>query len=213
MAIWNRNKSKTKLDESQKSLTEASNMSQLDVVKLLGQPYYNFASSLTSLRGNTSISSTIKESMLKDPIISRVINMWMDDTLSTDIVSGKIFDVEITDNHSKKSKEEIEKMIQTASDSIDYLLENSNIIDSLNRILYKVITDGNVSVKLGFVDLYEDTKIKLFETNKKKASKLLESETFTDKDKRTKFLEATNYDDYVNDTMSYNMKTKKHQNV
>lgn len=205
MAIWNRNK--TKLNESQK-LQEASKLSQMDLIRLMGQPYYQFASQVTSIRQNNNLTSVVKESMLKDPIISRIINMWISDTLSRDIISDKIFDVVITNNHSKKEEKEINKIIEDAKSAIDYLLENSNIEDSLDKILYRIIIDGIISVKLGFVDLYEDTKIKLFESNKRKANKLLETETFTDENKRKELLEATTYDDYVNDTMSYNMKTR-----
>lgn len=205
MAIWNRNK--TKLNESQK-LQEASKLSQMDLIRLMGQPYYQFASQVTSIRQNNNLTSVVKESMLKDPIISRIINMWISDTLSRDIISDKIFDVVITNNHSKKEEKEINKIIEDAKSAIDYLLENSNIEDSLDKILYRIITDGIISVKLGFVDLYEDTKIKLFESNKRKANKLLETETFTDENKRKELLEATTYDDYVNDTMSYSMKTR-----
>lgn len=205
MAIWNRNK--TKLNESQK-LQEASKLSQMDLIRLMGQPYYQFASQVTSIRQNNNLTSVVKESMLKDPIISRIINMWISDTLSRDIISDKIFDVVITNNHSKKEEKEINKIIEDAKSSIDYLLENSNIEDSLDKILYRIIIDGIISVKLGFVDLYEDTKIKLFESNKRKANKLLETETFTDENKRKELLEATTYDDYVNDTMSYSMKTR-----
>ena len=205
MAIWNRNK--TKLNESQK-LQEASKLSQMDLIRLMGQPYYQFASQITSIRQNNNLTSVVKEAMLKDPIISRIINMWISDTLSRDIISDKIFDVVITNNHSKKDEKEINKIIEDAKASIDYLLENSNIEDSLDKILYRIIIDGIISVKLGFVDLYEDTKIKLFESNKRKANKLLETETFTDENKRKELLEATTYDDYVNDTMSYDMKTR-----
>lgn len=205
MAIWNRNK--TKLNESQK-LQEASKLSQMDLIRLMGQPYYQFASQVTSIRQNNNLTSVVKESMLKDPIISRIINMWISDTLSRDIISDKIFDVVITNNHSKKEEKEINKIIEDAKSAIDYLLENSNIEDSLDKILYRIIIDGIISVKLGFVDLYEDTKIKLFESNKRKANKLLETETFTDENKRKELLEATTYDDYVNDTMSYSMKTR-----
>lgn len=205
MAIWNRNK--TKLNESQK-LQEASKLSQMDLIRLMGQPYYQFASQVTSIRQNNNLTSVVKESMLKDPIISRIINMWISDTLSRDIISDKIFEVVITNNHSKKEEKEINKIIEDAKSAIDYLLENSNIEDSLDKILYRIIIDGIISVKLGFVDLYEDTKIKLFESNKRKANKLLETETFTDENKRKELLEATTYDDYVNDTMSYSMKTR-----
>lgn len=205
MAIWNRNKNK--LNEGQK-LQEASKLSQMDLIRLMGQPYYQFAAQVTSIRQNNNLTSVVKEAMLKDPIISRIINMWISDTLSRDIISDKIFDVVITNNHSKKEEKEINKIIDDAKSAIDYLLENSNIEDSLDKILYRIIVDGITSVKLGFVDLYEDTKIKLFESNKRKANKLLETETFTDENKRNALLEATTYDDYVNDTMSYDMKTR-----
>ena len=148
MAIWNR---KTDLKESHQ-LKEASKEPQLSLQDLLSLPYYNFASQLTSLRGmqTTNMSTTIKEAMLKDPIISMIINMWISDTLMVDVLSNKIYDVEIKKNSDDISDEAISKI----SELIDYLQENSNIDSLLVQILYQVITEVIVSVKLGFVDYY-----------------------------------------------------------
>lgn len=188
MAIWNR---KEPIKESQK-IQEASRETQLSLQDLVSLPYYNFASQLTSLRGmtTTSMNSTIKEAMLKDPIISMIINMWISDTLSKDVLTNKVYDVEIKRNADAEISDEA---INKINSFIDYLQENSNLDELLEQILYKVITDGITSVKLGFVDSYEDTKIKLFESNKKKI--LSESQKWDD-DFKKKLLEAPSYDDY-----------------
>lgn len=179
MPIWNRKQ--TTLQESVKS-------EQLDITSLFSLPYYSFATQLTSLRGYTTkgIESSIKDAMLKDPIISRIINMWISDTLSPDILTGKVFNVEVTNNDNLKDDD-----IAKINDLITYLLENSNLDELLVQILFQVITNGIVSVRLGFVDAYEDTKIKLFESNKKRILK--EADNLKD---TKKLLEAPTYDDY-----------------
>ena len=192
MAIWKRNK--TPITESE-DLKEASRQTQMSITNLMNQPYYQFTSQLTALRGVLGISTTVKQAMLKDPIITQIVNMWISDTLNKDILSGKIFEVEIKDNHSGKT--DINKTIKSASSAIDYLLENSNLDEQLVSILYKVIVDGIASVRLGFVDKYEDTKIKLFESNKRTVDK--NKDMFTKRDENNNLLlfkEAPTYDDY-----------------
>ena len=185
MAIWNRK------DTPKQTLQESVKTEQLDISALFSLPYYSFATQLTSLRGYTAegIQASIKDAMLKDPIISRIINMWISDTLSKDILTGKVFDIEVKKNKDGVKDEDITKV----NELLDYLLENSNLDDILVQILYQIITNGIVSVKLGFVDTYEDTKIKLFESNKKRV--LTETESWTEDDKK-KLLEAPTYDDY-----------------
>lgn len=201
MAIFNRK-------NKQEKLTEASKEVQLSLADLLTQPYYNFASQLTSLRGMQidGIQSTIKQAMIKDPIISQIINMWISDTLLQDVLTGKVFEVEITKNDDKVPDADINEL----NDCIEYLLENSNLDEILVQILYKIIVDGIVSVKLGYVDTYEDTKIKLFESNKKRI--LTEASTWDDK-KKTSLLEAPSYDDYEDELYRKRNSTKKYKRL
>lgn len=201
MAIWKTGKQKQQLQES-------SNKQQLDLSDLMNLPYYHFAQQITTLRNYTTtsgIQSTIKEAMLKDPIISMIINMWISDTLLKDILTQKIFEVAIEKNKDNITDEQITQL----NDCIDYLIENSNLDECLTQILYQIITDGIVSVKLGFIDSFEDTKIKLFESNKKRV--LNESSTW-DEDRKTKLLEAPSYDDYedmYSNTKVFNKKIKR----
>lgn len=214
MALWS--KKMNNLNESQ-TLQEASKAKQLDITALLNQPYYQFTSQLTSLRSLLTTKSTIKEAMLKDPIISQIINMWISDTLSKDILTGEIFEVVIEDNAS--GDKNIKELITDMNTSVKYLRENSNLNEILTPTLYNIITGGITSVRLGFVDMYEDTKIKLFESNKKKFLK--ESENWNDSDKESflnprvytsqasKLLEAPTYDDYEDNTESYEVRQRR----
>lgn len=205
MAIWNRKQKQLKENET---LTEASKNRQLDITTLFGQPYYQFTSQLGTLRNSLTMTSVTKQAMLKDPIVTQIINMWISDTLNKDILSGKIFDIAVSDNHSGKGN--INELLDKVKADLDYLLENSNLDDQLVSILYEIITNGICSVKLGFVDLYEDTKIKLFESNKKRL--LNESEKIMTKSKdgeNLKLLEAPTYDDYEDQTESYSMRTNR----
>lgn len=187
MAFWNRHEKIQPLQESVKD-------EQLDLTSLLNLPYYQFASQLTTLRGQQAggIQSTIKQAMLKDPIISRVINMWISDALAKDVITGDVFSVEISKSKDTIKDEDIAKL----NDNINYLLENSNLEQILDQVLYRIITDGIASIKLGYIDAFEDTKIKLFESNKKRL--LTETENWTEESKK-KLLEAPNYDDYEDD--------------
>ena len=205
MAIWNRKQKQIKESEA---LKEASRNKQLDITTLFGQPYYQFTSQLGTLRSSLTMTSVTKQAMLKDPIVTQIINMWISDTLNKDILSGKVFDIAVSDNHSGKGN--INELLDKVKADLDYLLENSNLDDQLVSILYEIITNGICSVKLGFVDLYEDTKIKLFESNKKKL--LNETEKIMTKSKDgegLKLLEAPTYDDYEDQTESYNMRTNR----
>lgn len=194
MAIWNRHR---KAD-----LKEAETAQQLNLTDIANLPFYQFAAGLTSLRGmgsQLSMNSTLKQSMLKDPVISQIINMWISDTLSKDVITHNIYEVNIGKNKDTVTDETISLL----NDLIKYLQENSNLDDLLDNLLYKVITDGIANVKLGFIDAYEDTKIKLFESNKKRVSqnqdKLWEFETDKQGNTRNKLLEAPTYDDYEDD--------------
>lgn len=199
MGMFRRKEQKQVLQES------GARQRQLDITDLIGLPYYQFTTAFTSLRNSTAnIASTLKEAMLNDPIISMVINMWISDTLHMDLMSQKIFDVEI-----KKNDDSItDKQIDDLNRSIDYLIENSNLDELLIPLLYEIIKDGIANVRFGFVDTYEDTKIKLFESNKKRL--LSESETWQ-RNKETQLLEAPTYDDYADDSYKsvHKMKNKK----
>ena len=193
MAIFNFGRNK-KLNESQ-ILTETSRKEQLDVSTLLNLPYYNSVQRLQNMgttKGQYSITDEVKKSMLKDPIISRVINMWISDTLSKDALTHEVYLVDVAKEDDEVTDDEINQI----NDAINYLRENSNLDEILPTILYNIIVWGSSSAKLGFVDGYEDTNIKLFESNKKKL--LTETEKWTDEDKKN-LLEAPNYDDYLDD--------------
>ena len=202
MGIFNRNKSP--LNESQ-TLHESTRAPQLDVSTLLNLPYYSSIQKmqgLTSTTGQYGITSEVKKSMLKDPLISRIINMWISDTLSKDALTHEVYLVDI----QKEDDKIADAAINEINDAINYLRENSNLDELLPQILYNVIVWGSTSTKLGFVDGYEDTKIKLFESNKKKL--LAETEKWSDEDKK-KLLEAPNYDDYLLDDTEPKKKNKK----
>ena len=164
MALFRRNNKKDTLNES-------SNKTQMNMSDLFNLPYYNFITSLSTFRLNAArtLSSEIKKSMLEDATISMIINMWISDALHKDVLTHEIFTVDVA-----KLEDDIDDdTINRLNDSIDYLLTNSNILDILPQVLYRIITDGVVSVRFGFVDKYEDTKVKLFESS---GHKLFESD-------------------------------------
>lgn len=193
MAIWNRPKTQ------QVVLNESSSKSELDFSALSSLPYYNFVASLSMFRLGvyTNLSSEIKKSMLEDPTISMIINMWISDALHKDLLTHEIFNVEVTANDQSKI---IEKQIAEINDAISYLINNSNLLDILPQVLYQIIVDGIVSVRFGFIDSYEDTKIKLFDGDKGiKNRALLETESIISKitGKDNKLDEASDFDAYT----------------
>lgn len=201
MPIFNRTK------KAAQPLNESSKQVQIDVSSLLNLPYYASIQRLQSSSGSNlyGITSEVKKSMLKDPIISRVINMWISDTLSKDVLTKDIYSVDIELLDSAKESKEIEKELATIQESVEYLRTNSNLDELLPQILYNVIVYGNATIRLGFIDGYEDTKIKLFESNKKKLLK--ETESWTAED-TTKLLEAPNFDEYLLDDTTKKKNTK-----
>lgn len=172
MAIFSRKNDK--LNESD-ALTESSNKTQLDMSSLFSLPYYNFVASLANFRLTTTrnLTSEVKKSMLEDATIAMIINMWISDALHKDVLTHEIFSVDVTKLEDTVTDDEIAKV----NDAINYLLTNSNILDILPQVLYRVITDGVVSVRFGFIDKYEDVKVKLFEsdTNKTKSIPLFKA--------------------------------------
>ena len=178
------------------SLQETSRKTQLDVSSLLNLPYFSSVQKFQNLSGNGTgqygITSEVKKSMLKDPLISRVINMWISDTLSKDALTHAIYLVDI----NKEDDSVTDESINTLNDAINYLRENSNLDEVLPQILYNVIVYGSATAKLGFIDGFEDTNIKLFESNKKK---ILAETANWNNDNVKKLLEAPNYDDYLLD--------------
>jgi hypothetical protein len=193
-----------KLNESQ-SLQETSRKAQLDVSTILNLPYYNSIQRLQNMgtaRGQYSITSEVKKAMLRDPLISRVINMWISDTLSKDVLTHEVYLVDVTKADDTVTDNELNEI----NDAINYLRENSNLEELLPQILYNIIVWGSSSVKLGFVDGFEDTNIKLFESNKKK---ILNETSNWNEDTVKKLLEAPNYDDYLLDDNGTGRKRKK----
>lgn len=188
MAKWN--KEKTVLKESNKN-------TQRDITSMFQQPFYHFASQLSMVKGQQVITSTVKQAMLKDPIVTQIINMWISDTLSKDVLSNEMFEVKIKSNASSGITDE---RLNDIKNNLDYLRENSNIESQLTSILYSIITNGIISTRLGFVDRHEDMNIKLFESNKNKVLK--ETQGWSTEESK-KLLEASNYDDYENRTESY----------
>ena len=160
MAIFNNRKNVNKLNESQK-LNESSKELQLDMSTMFGLPYYDSIQRLQSQSNSFTINSAVKSAMLKDPVISRVINMWICDTLQKDVLTKNIYTVDISKAEGDFEKPVLDDEIDTVNACIDYLRNNSNIDDELTSILYQVIVNGNCAIRLGFVDGFEDTKIKL----------------------------------------------------
>lgn len=209
MAIFNR-KSNNQITESQK-LKEASKELQLDMTSMFNLPYYSSIQRLQGVNNSFTINSAVKQSMLKDPVISRVINMWISDTLQKDVLTKNIYTVDITkadglfDSSEKVTDEELNKI----NECIKYLRNNSNIDEELTAILYQVIVNGSCTVRLGFVDGFEDTKIKLFEGEKGNKNKFLKETASMNEDDFKKILtEAPNYDDYL-DNDNTDKKNKK----
>lgn len=196
MGLFDRKR--TPIQESTK-LNESSRKLQLDVSSLLNLPYYSSVQRLQNGKVAGSITNEVKKSMLKDPLISRVINMWISDTLSKDVLTHEVYTVAIEDTDKDKEQKTKDAETNELQEAIQYLRENSNLDKILPQILYNIIVYGRSSIKLGFVDSYEDTKIKLFESNKKKL--MTETEKWKDEDKQ-KLLEAPNYDDYLLDDTS-----------
>ena len=121
-----------KLNESQ-SLQETSRKTQLDVSTILNLPYYNSIQRLQNMgtaRGQYSITSEVKKSMLRDPLISRVINMWISDTLSKDVLTHEVYLVDVT----KADDTVTDEAINEINDAINYLRENSNLEELLPQI-------------------------------------------------------------------------------
>ena len=210
MAIFNRKSNTQQITEAQK-LKEASKELQLDMTSMFNLPYYSSIQRLQGVNNSFTINSAVKQSMLKDPVISRVINMWISDTLQKDVLTKNIYTVDITkadglfDDSEKITDEELNKI----NECIKYLRNNSNIDEELTSILYQVIVNGSCTVRLGFVDGFEDTKIKLFEGeagNKKKFLK--ETEKMNSDDFKKLLTEAPNYDDYL-DNENSDKKNKK----
>lgn len=204
MALFNFGKDKKTINEAQ-TLNETSRKAQLDVSTILNLPYYSSIQKVQGMgtaSGQYNITDEVKKAMLRDPIISRIINMWISDTLSKDVLTHEIYLVDI----AKEDETVTDDAINQLNDAINYLRENSNLDEILPTILYNIIVWGSTSAKLGFIDGYEDTNIKLFETNKKKL--LSETEKWSDEDKK-KLLEAPNYDDYLLDDPEAKTRKKK----
>ena len=202
MAIFNFGR--RTLKESQ-PLNETSRKEQLDVSTLLNLPYYSSVQKLQNMgsaRGQYTITDEVKKSMLKDPLISRVINMWISDTLSKDVLTHQIYLV----NVNKEADDVTDDAINEVNDAINYLRENSNLDELLPNILYNIIVWGSCSTKLGFVDGFEDTNIKLFESNK---AKILKETANWNQEDVQKLLEAPNYSDYLMDDTDPNTKKRK----
>lgn len=188
-------------------LKESSTKNQLDLFSLANTPYLDVVRNLTGSRysyDHNGITTAVKNSMVKDAIISRVINMWISDTLQEDVLTKDVYQVEVEalDQEDKLA----DKKIVDIKDCIDYFRSNSNLDRILGDILYQVIVYGNSTVKLGFVDQYEETKIKLFESAKQKI--LNETESLDSKQLLEKLNESFDTD-LLDDTKKRKKKTIK----
>ena len=136
MAIFNK-----KISNNTKHINESSKELQLDMTSMFNLPYYDSIQRLQSASNSFSITSAVKSSMLKDPVISRVINMWISDTLQKDVLTKNIYTVDITkaDGIFDETEKVTDDEINTINECIKYLRNNSNIDEELTSILYQVI--------------------------------------------------------------------------
>ena len=127
-----------------------------------GHQAYNFLQGIRSVDGNYINNDLLLEKMCQDSVISAALDIWTEDALQKDPMSGQMFTVEVDsvedDAVSKELADGLAKRLSTL------LKKDLRAEKYLATWCKRVLKYGNCMIKLDFADKLTDEKLKLKES-------------------------------------------------
>lgn len=186
-------------------IKEESDVSKMDAGYLLesdqsatsnGHMMYNFLNGIRTVDSNYVNNDLLIDKMCQDSVIAAALDIWTEDALQKDPLTGEIFNVEVdTDNDDPVSK----KLSEGLAKRLNNLLKKDlNANKYLATWCKRVLKYGNCYLKLDFADKLTDEQLKLKESVNSKnrftsiavqTKNILEDENNKPFDNRTKMLD------------------------
>lgn len=152
-------------------IKEESNVSKMDAGYLLesdqsatsnGHMMYNFLNGIRTVDSNYVNNDLLIDKMCQDSVIAAALDIWTEDALQKDPLTGEIFNVEVdTDNDDPVSK----KLSEGLAKRLNNLLKKDlNANKYLATWCKRILKYGNCYLKLDFADKLTDEQLKLKES-------------------------------------------------
>lgn len=186
-------------------IKEESDVSKMDAGYLLesdqsatsnGHMMYNFLNGIRTVDSNYVNNDLLIDKMCQDSVIAAALDIWTEDALQKDPLTGEIFNVEVDNDNddpvSKKLSEGLAKRLN------NLLKKDLNANKYLATWCKRVLKYGNCYLKLDFADKLTDEQLKLKESVNSKnrftsiavqTKNILEDENNKPFDNRTKMLD------------------------
>lgn len=185
-------------------MKEESNVSKMDAGYLLesdqsatsnGHMMYNFLNGIRTVDSNYVNNDLLIDKMCQDSVIAAALDIWTEDALQKDPLTGEIFNVEVdTDNDDPVSK----KLSEGLAKRLNNLLKKDlNANKYLATWCKRILKYGNCYLKLDFADKLTDEQLKLKESVNSKnrftsiavqTKNILEDDNHIPFDNRTKMI-------------------------
>ena len=128
-----------------------------------GHLAYNFLSGIRSIDANYTNNDLLIEKMCSDSVISAALDIWTEDALQKDPLTGEIFNVEV---ESADDDLVAKKLAEGLAQRLNKLLKiDLNMEKYLANYTKRILKYGNCMVKLDFADALVDERLKLKETS------------------------------------------------
>lgn len=189
-------------------IKEESDVSKMDAGYLLesdqsatsnGHMMYNFLNGIRTVDSNYVNNDLLIDKMCQDSVIAAALDIWTEDALQKDPLTGEIFNVEVdTDNDDPVSK----KLSEGLAKRLNNLLKKDlNANKYLATWCKRILKYGNCYLKLDFADKLTDEQLKLKESVNSKnrftsiavqTKNILEDDNNIPFDNRTKMINKEN---------------------
>ena len=161
-----------KIKKSKKDILDENKTNYIDAGYVLeesdqsattnGHQAYNFLNGIRSIDANYINNDLLVDKMCADSVISAALDIWTEDALQKDPLTGEIFTVEVeeveNDSVAKKLSDGLSKRLNSL------LKKDLNANKYLAAWTKRILKYGNCYLKLDFADKLVDEKLKLKES-------------------------------------------------
>lgn len=160
-----------------------------------GHLAYNFLQGIRNVDGNYINNDLLLEKMCQDSVISAALDIWTEDALQKDPLSGQMFTVDVDTVEDDPVAKELSEGLAKRLDTL--LKQDLRAEKYLATWCKRVLKYGNCMLKLDFADILTDEKLEL-------------KESVTGKDMFTKIaMKTIKMIDNENDSLPYSFDNPK----
>lgn len=131
-----------------------------------GHQAYNFLNGIRSIDVNYTNDDLLLDKMCADSVIAAALDIWTEDALQKDPLSGEIFTIEVEEvDDDPVSKKLAEGLAKRLDNLLKKDLQANKYLATWTK---RILKYGNCYMKLDFADRLVDEKLKLKESNSSK---------------------------------------------